>query len=339
MKVTNKLKKWILYISGISLALLVIVIFFRHTSTGVREDGSPIPPSGYMNETSINIAYVLGGLNLIDYKDYPSADDVEEHRDIVYKTIDSIDLKLDIYTKVGHTGTAPLIIFVHGGSWSGGNKRDYKLYTIPFARKGYITASIQYRLSGVAKFPAQLLDVNDAIKFLKRNAADYHIDASKIILVGGSAGGHLVLLSAYSNLDDFNKNGADGITAEVQAIVDIYGPTDITIEGLRDLKSLEKLMGKSYDDAVATYEECSPINYVSKNAPPTLIFHGTIDSLVPVAQSDVLNDTLTSLGVPVYYHRIDGWPHAMDVSVEVNDYLKYYMEVFFKKYAPTNKNQ
>ena len=339
MKVTNKLKKWILYISGISLALLVIIIFFRHTSTGVREDGSPIPPSGYMNETSINIAYVLGGLNLIDYKDYPSADDVEEHRDIVYKTIDSIDLKLDIYTKVGHTGTAPLIIFVHGGSWSGGNKRDYKLYTIPFARKGYITASIQYRLSGVAKFPAQLLDVNDAIKFLKRNAADYHIDASKIILVGGSAGGHLVLLSAYSNLDDFNKNGADGITAEVQAIVDIYGPTDITIEGLRDLKSLEKLMGKSYDDAVATYEECSPINYVSKNAPPTLIFHGTIDSLVPVAQSDVLNDTLTSLGVPVYYHRIDGWPHAMDVSVEVNDYLKYYMEVFFKKYAPKNKNQ
>ena len=339
MKVTNKLKKWILYISGISLALLVIIIFFRHTSTGVREDGSPIPPSGYMNETSINIAYFLGGLNLIDYKDYPSADDVEEHRDIVYKTIDSIDLKLDIYTKVGHTGTAPLIIFVHGGSWSGGNKRDYKLYTIPFARKGYITASIQYRLSGVAKFPAQLLDVNDAIKFLKRNAADYHIDASKIILVGGSAGGHLVLLSAYSNLDDFNKNGADGITAEVQAIVDIYGPTDITIEGLRDLKSLEKLMGKSYDDAVATYEECSPINYVSKNAPPTLIFHGTIDSLVPVAQSDVLNDTLTSLGVPVYYHRIDGWPHAMDVSVEVNDYLKYYMEVFFKKYAPKNKNQ
>jgi acetyl esterase/lipase len=339
MKVTNKLKKWILYISGISLALLVIVIFFRHTSTGVREDGSPIPPSGYMNETSINIAYVLGGLNLIDYKDYPSADDVEEHRDIVYKTIDSIDLKLDIYNKVGHTGTAPLIIFVHGGSWSGGNKRDYKLYTIPFARKGYITASIQYRLSGVAKFPAQLLDVNDAIKFLKRNAADYHIDASKIILVGGSAGGHLVLLSAYSNLDDFNKNGADGITAEVQAIVDIYGPTDITIEGLRDLKSLEKLMGKSYDEAVATYKECSPINYVSKNAPPTLIFHGTIDSLVPVAQSDVLNDTLTSLGVPVYYHRIDGWPHAMDVSVEVNDYLKYYMEVFFKKYAPKNKNQ
>jgi acetyl esterase/lipase len=339
MKVTNKLKKWILYISGISLALLVIVIFFRHTSTGVREDGSPIPPSGYMNETSINIAYVLGGLNLIDYKDYPSADDVEEHRDIVYKTIDSIDLKLDIYNKVGHTGTAPLIIFVHGGSWSGGNKRDYKLYTIPFARKGYITASIQYRLSGVAKFPAQLLDVNDAIKFLKRNAADYHIDASKIILVGGSAGGQLVLLSAYSNLDDFNKNGADGITAEVQAIVDIYGPTDITIEGLRDLKSLEKLMGKSYDEAVATYKECSPINYVSKNAPPTLIFHGTIDSLVPVAQSDVLNDTLTSLGVPVYYHRIDGWPHAMDVSVEVNDYLKYYMEVFFKKYAPKNKNQ
>jgi len=338
MRLTNKPKKWVLYISSILFVLLLTTLFFRHTSTGVRKDGSPIPPSGYMNETSLQIAYVLGGLNLIDYKDYPPSDDVEEHNDIVYKTVDSLDLKIDIYNKVGHTGDAPLIIFIHGGSWSGGDKRDYKLYTIPFAQKGYITASVQYRLSSVAKFPAQLLDVNDAIKFLKRNAADYHIDASKIILVGGSAGGHLVLLSAYSNLDQFNKNGADGVTAEVQGVVDIYGPTDFTIEDLRLHSSITKLMGKTYDEDIEAYENASPINYVSKNVPPTLIFHGTLDNLVPVSQSDTLNSKLEAASVSVSYHRIDGWPHAMDVSVEVNDYLKYYMEDFFKKYAPKNKN-
>ncbi|MCF6223232.1 MAG: alpha/beta hydrolase [Flavobacteriaceae bacterium] len=337
MRLTNKPKKWILYISSILFVLLLTIIFFRYTSTGLRADGSPIPPSGYMNETSLQIAFVLGGLNLIDYKDYPSSNTVEEHRDIVYKTIDSIDLKIDIYNKVGHTGDAPLIIFIHGGSWSGGDKRDYKLYTIPFAQKGYITASVQYRLSNVAKFPAQLLDVNDAIKFLKKNAADYHIDASKIILVGGSAGGHLVLLSAYSNLDQFNKNGADGITAEVQGVVDIYGPTDFTLEGLRLHSSISKLMGKVYDEAPEAYEKASPIHYVSKNVPPTLIFHGTLDNLVPVSQSDTLNSKLEAAGVAVSYHRIDGWPHAMDVSVEINDYLKYYMEDFFKKYAPKNQ--
>ena len=156
------------------------------------------------------------------------------------------------------------------------------------------------------------------------------------MLVGGSAGGHLVLLSAYSNLNQFNKNGDDGITAEVQGVVDIYGPTDFTVEGLRDHKSIANLMGLSYDEATIAYEKASPINYVSKNGPPTLIFHGTIDNLVPVSQSDTLNRRLETLGVPVSYHRIKGWPHAMDVSVEVNDYLKYYMEAFFEKQIPKN---
>jgi len=316
-----------------SLILILLVLLFSNCSS-INDDGSPKPPSGYLNETTLKISAYIGALELIDYKNYPSVDNVEEHRDIVYKTIDSIELKIDIYNKVGHSGNAPLIIFVHGGSWSGGDKRDYKLYTIPFAQKGYITASVQYRLSGVAKFPAQLLDVNDAIKFLKRNASEYHIDASKIVLVGGSAGGHLALLSAYSNIDQFNKNSDDGITAEVQAVVDIYGPTDITLEGLRDNKSLNKLIGKSYGEATALYKEASPINYVSKNAPPTLIFHGTIDDLVPVSQSDLLNNRLKTVGVPVSYHRLDGWPHAMDVAIKVNDYCLYYMEDFFNKYIP-----
>lgn len=322
--------------SSISLMLLVLLM---SNCSSINDDGSPKPPSGFMNETFLKISAYIGALELIDYKNYPSADNVIEHRDIVYKTIDSINLKLDIYNKVGHSGDAPLIIFIHGGSWSGGDKRDYKLYTIPFAQKGYITASVQYRLSGVAKFPAQLLDVNDAVKFLKRNASEYHIDASKIVLVGGSAGGHLVLLSAYSNLTQFNKNGNDGVTAEVQGVVDIYGPTDITLEGLRDKKSITTLIGKSYNEAPDAYEQASPLNYVSKNVPPTLIFHGSIDNLVPVSQSDILSDNLKTLGVPVSYHKLKGWPHAMDVAVEVNDYLKYYMEEFFEKYIPQNKNK
>ena len=122
--------------------------------------------------------------------------------------MDSIPLKLDIYHSKDIKKDAPLIIFIHGGAWKKGNKHDYLVYLASFAQKGYVTATIQYRLTDVAKYPAQLHDVEDAVRWLKLNAANYHIDASKVALVGGSAGGHLAMMNAYSNTaDDVDANG------------------------------------------------------------------------------------------------------------------------------------
>ena len=322
----------------ISLILLLLLNSSCSTSTSY-EDGSPKPPKGYWNETTLKISAYFGTLELIDYKNTRVPEDIVQYDDIVYKTVDSTTLKLDVFHDKNLSNSAPLLIFVHGGSWSGGNKKDYRLYMIPFARKGYVTATIQYRLSDKIAFPGQLLDINAAIRYLKKNAEKYYIDASKVALIGGSAGGHLVLMSAYTNdIDSYTEQDESGITAEVQAVVDIYGPTDLTTEYSRNMSSVVKLMGKNYIETPELYKVASPLIYVTKKVPPTLIFHGTIDNLVPVSHSDELEKKLKENGVPVYYQKLKGWPHAMDVAVKVNEYCQFYMNQFFEEYIPKDKN-
>jgi acetyl esterase/lipase len=326
---TIKIRAYIIFI-------FVPLIFLSCSDN--KTDGSPKPPNGYWNETTLKIAAFFGTLELIDYKNTPVPEDIVQYNDIVYRTVDSTKLKLDVFQGKNLSNSAPLLIFIHGGSWSGGDKKDYRLYMIPFARKGYVTATVQYRLSDKIAFPGQLLDINAAIRFLKKNAEKYHIDASKIALIGGSAGGHLALMSAYTtDITAYNETDDSGVTAEVQAIVDIYGPTDLTTEYSRNMPSVIKLMGKNYDEAPELYEVASPLIYVTEEAPPTLIFHGTIDDLVPISHSDELENKLKENGVPVYYHKLKGWPHAMDVAVEVNEYCQFYMNQFFEEYIPLDK--
>jgi len=336
-KYLNSINDYTIKTTGLVLLLALLIL---SSCSKNNEDGSPKPPKGYWNETTLQIAAFFGTLELIDYKNTPVPEDIEQYNDIVYKTVDSTTLKLDVFHDENLSNSAPLLIFVHGGSWSGGDKKDYRLYMIPFARKGYITATVQYRLSDKVAFPGQLLDVNAAIRYLKKNASKYNIDASKIALIGGSAGAHLVLMSAYTkDIAAYNEVDESGVTAEVQAIVDIYGPTDLTTEYSRNKSSVIQLMGKSYSEAPELYKAASPLIYVTKDVPPTLIFQGTIDDLVPPSHSDELEKKLKENGVPVYYHKLKGWPHAMDVAVKVNEYCQFYMNQFFEEYIPIDKNE
>tara|TARA_R110002072_G_scaffold3999_5_gene28525 strand:- start:1376 stop:2332 length:957 start_codon:yes stop_codon:yes gene_type:complete len=292
-----------------------------------------VPPKGYSNNTTLKIAYATGALKLIE-RDFPVPEDIKEYKDVVYKTVDSIPLKLDIYHSKDIKKDAPLIIFIHGGAWKKGNKHDYLVYLASFARKGYVTATIQYRLTDVAKYPAQLHDVEDAVRWLKLNAANYHIDASKVALVGGSAGGHLAMMNAYSNTaDDVDANG---VSANVQALVNFYGPSNLTDETAINASSVQYLIGKSYEEAPEMYKKASPLFLISKDVPPTLTFQGTLDELVPYEQSDILHATLQKAGAISYYHKLKGWPHTMDASVKVNAYCQYHMDRFFEKYIPLN---
>src|SRR5690606_10918779 len=153
--------------------------------------------------------------------------------------------------------TMPLIIFIHGGAWKKGNKHDYLVYLSSYAKKGFVTATIQYRLTDLAKFPAQLHDVEDAVRWLKLNAANYHIDAGKVALVGGSAGGHLAMLNAYSNT--LGEVDVNGVSANVQAVVNFYGPSNLTDETAINASSVQYLIGKSYEEAPEMYKKASPL--------------------------------------------------------------------------------
>lgn len=312
--------------------IFIIILLIILPIINFAQDKPPKKPDGYCCDTFLKIAYFLGTLDLME-KDFPVPADIIEHKDIVYKNIDSTNLKLDIYYSNTLSKNAPLLVFIHGGGWKKGDKHDYLRYLVDFARKGYVTATVQYRFVDKAKFPAQLLDVKAAVIWLKKNSGKYHINKDKIAVIGGSAGGHLAMMVGYtSDVSEFNVTKDSLYTSKVQAVVDLYGPYDLTTEYARKQSSVINLIGKKYNEAKKLYNMASPKTFITKDDPPTLIFQGTIDELVPVSQSDSLANHLKKTGVEAEYHRLEGWPHTMDLAVEVNKYCQFYMNRFFKKY-------
>lgn len=304
-----------------SLSILSLCILCSCAQEYQIDGPPPKVPRGYRSETILKAAYALGFLDLVETE--PAVpESIGVSRDLVYKQADSISLKLDIYRLKNLQTAAPVLIFIHGGGWSKGKKSDYLSYLVDYAKKGYVAVTVSYRLSGVAHFPAAVQDIESAVKWIREHSGEYMINPEKIALIGGSAGGHLAMMHAYSGTPD----------SRVQAVVNIYGPTDLTTEYARNRGECLKFLGKSYDEAPDLYRAASPRTYISPDDPPTLIFHGTIDSLVPVSQSDSLKKWLDNAGVPNEYHRLKGWPHTMDLSQKVNDYCRYYIDAFLMKY-------
>ena len=310
-----------------SFAVVLLVSFSIGCKTQVKDVSEP--PEGYSNNTTLKMAYAAGQLELIE-NDFPLPADIKEYKDVVYKTVDTINLKLDIYHSMNIKEDAPLIVFVHGGAWKKGNKHDYWKYLIDFAQKGYITATVQYRFTPIVTYNEMIKDVEDVVRWLKKNAGDYHIDRSKVATVGGSAGGHLVMMNAFTNPP--SRINQDSISSNVQAVVNFYGPTDLTSDYAKENPSVTALIGKSYVDAPSRYKDASPLFFVSKNVPPILTFHGTLDELVPFEQADQLHEALQKAGATSYHHLLEGWPHTMDASLKVNAYAQYHMDAFFKKH-------
>jgi acetyl esterase/lipase len=309
-------------IASVSSVLLLLMLLPACSQEVVREERPLKAPRGYRSEGLLKAAYALRFLKLIETE--PTVPEtIEARTGIEYKQADSLSLQLDLYKLKSLREAAPALIFIHGGSWSKGKRSDYLPYLLDYAQKGYVTVSISYRLAGVAKFPAALQDVQDAVQWIREHAGAYGINPEKLALVGGSAGGHLAMMAGFAD----DKPGP-----KVQAIVNFYGPADLTTEYAREREECLNFLGKSYQESPGLYHQASPRSHISRDDPPTLTFHGTIDSLVPVSQSDSLHQWLNRAGVPSEYHRLKGWPHTMDLSKKVNAYCQFYMDAFFKQY-------
>lgn len=225
------------------------------------------------------------------------------------------------------------MIFIHGGSWRSGKRSDYLPYLIDYAEKGYVTATVSYRLVDEAPFPAAVQDVNCAVKWLKAHGMEYGIDSDKIVLVGGSAGGHLAMMIGYGgDTPLFNTDCEINGDSSVSAVIELYGPVDLTTPQARNADLVRDFLNVSYEENPEIYSLASPRTYISGDSPPTLIFQGTIDSVVPVSQSDSLDQWLTEAGVPHEYHRLEGWPHIMELAQPVYSYVTYHIDAFLKKY-------
>jgi len=235
-------------------------------------------------------------------------------KNVVYGTAGGIALKMDIYYPQRAEGAAPAVLYVHGGAWTKGSKdpgpavNDVRM----LQERGYLVAAVDYRLAPQYKFPAQIEDVKCAVRFLRANAAVYGIDGGRIGAMGGSAGGHLVSLLGLSGDQDFNSSGGStGQSARVQAVVDMYGPSDISVvPGGVDRGLLMQVFGAA-DRSAAVVRQASPVSYVSADDPPFLIIHGEKDPLVPVGQSELLYAALKAAGVPVELLRVKNAGHGL----------------------------
>ncbi|MEI6666836.1 MAG: alpha/beta hydrolase [Acidobacteriota bacterium] len=249
----------------------------------------------------------------------------DAHRDLPYLDGGGPRQQLDLYLP-DRPARAPLVVWLHGGEFRRGDKRDHVPMWLLDA--GYAVASVNYRLSGEAVFPTQLEDCRAAVRWLRARAAVYRIDPARIAVWGESAGGHLAaLVGTTAAAPGFDAGGTPGISSAVLAVVDFFGPTDfLQMDAHRrpgDLAhdapdSPESLVIggpiQAHPEAVA---RANPITYVSPGAPPFLIVHGDADPLVPHHQSQLLADALRTCGVPVTFHTVKGGGHGRFADPEV----------------------
>lgn len=248
-------------------------------------------------------------------------DGVRVVRDIEYARTPQKTLLLDIYQPEASTmQPRPLIVWIHGGAWRAGNKD--RCPAAPFVNDGYIVASISYRLSQEAIFPAQIHDSKAAIRWLRENAAKYHIDPERIGVWGSSAGGHLVALLGTSGgvaeLEGDVGGNADQ-SSRVQAVVDFFGPTDFLQMDAHSIGKLvhdapdspeSQLVGGPIQQNPEKVRAANPITYVSKDDPPMLIVHGDEDASVPHHQSELLYAALQQAGVESEFYTVKGGKHG-----------------------------
>jgi acetyl esterase/lipase len=234
-------------------------------------------------------------------------------KDITYAIVEKDRLQLDLVRPVGD-GPHPCVVVLHGGAWKYGHRRDVATFAEQLARKGFAAAAVSYRLAPKNKWPAQIEDCKTAVRFLRANAEKYGIDPQRIGAMGFSAGGHLAALLGTTGPDaGFDGTLYDEHSSCVQCVVDFFGPADLCLfceaPGI-EAAYFRPLLGARFQEKPELYKKASPIEHVSKDAPPFLIIHGTADLIVPVIHSERLHEKLTQAGVPSELITVKGVGHG-----------------------------
>jgi len=242
------------------------------------------------------------------------------YKDIVYATVNGMSLKLDIYLPAG-ISSPPLIIWVHGGAWRSGTKAN-----VPnlFVDNGFAVASVDFRQSTEAAFPAAVHDIKAAIRFLKAHAGRYKYNTKKIAIAGSSSGGHLAALAGTTNGNPLLEGAVGNYLSEssdVHAIIDYFGASNLTTilsqstpHGLNVRKpALQLLLGAQPEDTIALAKLASPVFHIDKQDPPLLILHGDQDPQMPINQSLELEGQYRKLNLDVQLEVVYGAAHGGDI--------------------------
>lgn len=296
---------------SVVLAVFIVVALLRMNSVARAEEQSKAPSATKAPAAAPAVQLPRG---------------VRMERDLAYVPNGDEAQRLDLYLpEKPAERPLPLIVHIHGGGWMGGSK--FPCPVTSMAARGYVVASVEYRFSQKAIFPAQIQDCQAAIRWLRANREKYQIDPERVGVVGGSAGGHLsALVGVTGGKKAFPPiGGHEEQSDRVQAVCDIFGPAnfasvmqqaaeDKNVRNVFKFNSpsdpYSRLIGANLDADPAKTAAVSPVHYVSKDSPPTLILHGTHDALVPYAQSVEFAAALKAQGVETWLQTIPGAGHG-----------------------------
>ncbi len=242
-----------------------------------------------------------------------------EEKGLTFARVDGQDLQLDLYRPAGDRPPVGVIVWVHGGAWRAGDRSGVDLKGM--TARGWAVASVDYRLSPVAKFPAQVHDIKAAIRWLRAHADELGLSAVPFVIAGSSAGGHLAALVGVSNQSAvLEGHVGDHLPADssVQAIVDLYGASNLltilkqsTPHGLNVRRpALDLFIGGQPDDVPEMAKLASPVYHVDKHDPPLYLSHGDQDPQMPINQAHELQGAYEALGLPVAFTVMHGSAHG-----------------------------
>ncbi|MEO2064847.1 MAG: pectinesterase family protein [Christiangramia sp.] len=250
-------------------------------------------------------------------KDYPFVKPIQpleekvftSEEDVVYKQVNGVSLKADIFIPtIQKNEKFPAVLLVHGGGWLTGTRENLQIMAQHLAKNGFVAITASYRLGTEAAYPAAVLDLKDAVKWMRENAEHYHIAENKIAILGASAGGQLASLVGVTANDDRYQTGKKEVSDEVQAIVNIDGILSFIHPEAQESWMAATWLGGSQQDAYEKWKEASPLEYVDQNTPPTLFinssqprFHAGREEMIAILQQN---------GIYSKVHTVSGSPHA-----------------------------
>lgn len=277
------------------------------------------------------------------------AEEVKHHRAIPFASPQGVELLLDLHIPDG-VEKPPLVMFIHGGGWTGGGRDKCRLEWV--AGYGYAVASIEYRMSQEALFPAQIEDCKGALRWLRANAGKYGYDASRVIVAGTSAGGHLAALMGTSGgvkeLEG-TTGGNAGESSRVDGVIDYYGPSDFVKRSENQKAKTDhpkggvyRLIGGPVQENLEAARFASPATYISKDDPPLLIFHGDKDKTVFLDQSEHFEKLSREAGLEVHLEIVPGAGHGWKTTDKERELVLAFLKKHFasdENHEPTNAEE
>lgn len=282
------------------------------------------PPGGNVMKPTATLVILLITVALLQVPSLraQSSPEISEIMDIRFASIDGQDLLLDLYLPEG-VRRPPLLVFVHGGAWRLMSRTSSPVDSLvsAFVPAGFALASVDFRLSEQARFPAQIHDIKAAIRFLRARQADFGISADNIVALGNSSGGHLVaVLGTADGIPDLEGRVGDflDVSSSIQGVVSYYGASNLTTilaqstpHGIKVREpALELLLGGHPDQQESLARLASPVFHVGPGAAPILLLHGDQDSQMPINQAHELEGAYLSAQRPVKFEVVHGAAHG-----------------------------